>query len=590
VPPLPKIWKIAEPAPSTFLAQVPHVHRVLAQILYNRGLRDPAVIEAFLQGSTLVRNPYSLKGLPEAVTRIRRALRQGERIAVYGDFDADGVTSTTLLVQALRACGGQVEPYIPHRVDEGYGLNNRALTFLHQQGFALVITVDCGIRSLAEADHARTLGLDLIITDHHHVGAELPNAFAVINPRQAGCRYGFSGLAGVGVAYRVAQGLLRAVNANLPRGAPPPSLDESDLLDLVALGTVADIVPLLQENRELVRQGLARLNRTTRVGLQALMQQAGVTPGQADTTAIGFRLAPRLNAAGRLQSAMLAYRLLSSQDQTEAAELAAQLGHLNTQRQELTEQTVQRARRQIEANPGNGLLLLAEGDDFLHGVVGLAAGKLTEEFYRPTIVIERGPDFSHGSARSIPAFHITRALDQVAHLLERHGGHEAAAGFKIRTERLPQFREEIQAVAAAELAQQTLQPVFEIDAVVRLSDLDFGLLAVLQQLEPCGQDNRPPVLLARDCKVLEARTVGGEGAHLKLTLSDGGPPRDAIAFRQGHWLSRVRQRLDVVFALEANEYNGNRRLQLNVQDLKLSEGVLDAYQPTLMPTGAPSAG
>ncbi|MFZ1629135.1 MAG: single-stranded-DNA-specific exonuclease RecJ [Anaerolineae bacterium] len=584
MPPLPKIWKIAEPAPPAFLAQAPHLHRILAQILFNRGLRDPAAIESFLQGITLVKNPYNLKGLPEAVTRIRRALRQGERIAVYGDFDADGVTATTLLVQTLRACGGQVEPYIPHRVDEGYGLNNRALTFLRQQGFALVITVDCGIRSVAEAEHARALGLDLIITDHHHVGAELPDALAVINPRQPGCRYGFSGLAGVGVAYRVAQGILRAVSANQPRDSRGPGLDESDLLDLVALGTVADIVPLLQENRELVRQGLVRLNRTPRVGLQALMQQAGVTTGQADTTAIGFRLAPRINAAGRLQSAMLAYQLLSTQDQAEATALASQLGQLNTKRQELTEQTVQAARRQIEANPGNGLLLLAEGDDFLHGVVGLAAGKLTEEYYRPTIVIERGPDFSHGSARSIPAFHITRALDRVAHLLERHGGHEAAAGFKIRTERLPQFREEMQAVAAAELSQQTLLPLLEIDAVVRLSDLDFGLLGILQQLEPCGQDNRSPVLLARNCKVLEARTVGGEGAHLKLLLSDGGPPRDAIAFRQGHWLSRVRQRMDVVFALETNEYNGNRRLQLNVHDLKLSDETPDSYQPSFQPS------
>lgn len=588
MPPLLKTWKIAEPAPPAFLAQAPHLHRVLAQILFNRGLRDPAAIESFLQGTTLVKNPYNLKGLPEAVTRIRRALRQGERIAVYGDFDADGVTSTTLLVQALTACGGQVEPYIPHRVDEGYGLNNRALTFLRQQGFTLVITVDCGIRSVAEAEHARGLGLDLIITDHHHVGAELPVALAVINPRQSGCRYGFSGLAGVGVAYRVAQGILRAVSANQPRDSRGPGLDESDLLDLVALGTVADIVPLLQENRELVRQGLARLNRTGRVGLQALMQQAGVTAGKADAAAIGFRLAPRLNAAGRLQSAMLAYQLLSTQDAAEATALAAQLSQLNTKRQELTEQTVQAARRQIEANPGNGLLLLAEGDDFLHGVVGLAAGKLTEEYYRPTIVIERGPDFSHGSARSIPAFHITRALDRVAHLLERHGGHEAAAGFKIRTERLPQFREEMQALAAAELAQQPLQPELEIDAVVRLSDLDFGLLGILQQLEPCGQANRPPVLLAQRCKVLEARTVGGEGAHLKLTLSDGGPPRDAIAFRQGHWLSRVRQRMDVVFALETNEFNGNRRLQLNVHDLRLSDDTPDIYQPALLAAEIPT--
>lgn len=581
MPPLAKIWKIAEAAPPAFFAGVSHLHPVLAQALYNRGLREMDAIETFLQGAAVVKNPYTLKGLPEAVTRIRRALRQGERIAVYGDFDADGVTATTLLTQALRACGAQVMPYIPHRVDEGYGLNNRALTFLRQQGIGMVVTVDCGIRSLAEANHARMIGLDLIISDHHHVGPQLPAALAVINPRQEGCRYGFDGLAGVGVAFRLAQGLLRAVQANRARGEKGVDLTEDDLLDLTAIGTVADIVPLTQENRELVRRGLARLNRTPRLGLQALMQQAGVAAGQADATAIGFRLAPRINAAGRLESAMLAYQLLSSQNQEEALTLAAQLGQLNTRRQELTEQTVQRARAQIETRPGNGLLLLAEGDDYLHGVVGLAAGKLAEEFYRPTIVIERGPDFSHGSARSIPQFHITRALDRVAHLLERHGGHEAAAGFRIRTDRLPQFRDEIEAVAAAELSGQTLQPTLDIDAAVRLSDLDFGLLALLQQMEPCGQGNRAPLLLARDCQVLAARTVGGEGAHLKLTLSDGGAPCDAIAFRQGHWLSRVRRRMDVVFTLEANDFDGNRRLQLNVSDLRLAAATPDAYQPHL---------
>ncbi len=580
MPPQPKRWHILPPPPPEFLARHSELGPVLGQILYHRELRDSAAIEAFLRGTTRVKNPYTLKGLPEAVTRIRRGLRQGERMAVYGDFDADGVTSTTLLVQALRAVGAQVEPYIPHRVDEGYGLNNHALTFLRERGCTLVITVDCGIRSVREAEHARAIGIDLIITDHHHLGPQLPAAYTIVNPRQPDCRYGYQGLAGVGVAYRLAQGVLRAVSSGDRRRTG--DLDETDLLDLVALGTVADIVPLTAENRDLVRQGLERLKSTRRTGILALMDNAGVTPDQVDTTAIGFRLAPRLNAAGRLKSAMLAYQLLSSEEMGEAQQLAAQLSALNQQRQTLTEQTVLQARQQIEENPGNGFLLMAEGDSFLHGVVGLAAGKLAEEYYRPVVVIERGPLVSHGSARSIPEFHVTEALDQVAHLLERHGGHAAAAGLTVRTVRLPALRAALQEVAATTLADQTLRPTLQIDAEVRLSDLDWGLHALLQQLEPCGEKNPAPVLLARSCQVVEARTVGSEGAHLKLKLTDGWTTRDAIAFRQGAWVSRLRNRIDVVFNLEANTYNGNRTLQLNVLDLAVAASASTSYQPSLI--------
>ncbi len=580
MPPQSKRWQVLAPPPPEFLARFSELGPVLGQILYHRALTDGAAIEAFLRGTTRVKNPYTLKGLPEAVTRIRRGLRQGEKMAVYGDFDADGVTSTTLLVQTLRAVGAQVEPYIPHRVDEGYGLNNHALTHLGERGCTLVITVDCGIRSVQEAQHARQIGIDLIITDHHHLGPELPAAYAIVNPRQPDCRYGYTGLAGVGVAYRLAQGILRAVTNGDHRSTS--GLEETDLLDLVTLGTVADIVPLTAENRDLVRLGLDRLKTTQRTGLLALMENAGITPDQIDTTAIGFRLGPRLNAAGRLKSAMLAYQLLSSQDMGEARQLAAQLGALNQQRQTLTEQTVLQARQQIEENPGNGYLLMAEGDNFLHGVVGLAAGKLAEEYYRPVIVIERGPQVSHGSARSIPEFHVTAALDQVAHLLERHGGHAAAAGLTVRTDRLPALRTALQEVAAASLTGQPLQPTLQIDAEVRLGDLDWGLYGLLRQLEPCGEDNPTPALLARSCQVVEARTVGSDGAHLRLKLSDGWTTRDAIAFRQGAWLSRLRNRIDVVFNLEANTYNGNRSLQLNVLDLAVASSAEPSFQPSLL--------
>ena len=564
-------WQIAPPAPADHLARFPQISPLIVQLLYNRGLTAPHDVRDFLAGAHPDVNPFRLRGMNQAVTRLRQAIRRGELVAVYGDFDADGVTATALLVDTLSALGARVRPYIPHRVDEGYGLNTRALHQLASQGVKVVVTVDCGTRSIREVSYGRKLGLDFIITDHHSVGDEVPPALAVINPKQRDCPYPFKDLAGVGVAFKLAQALLRA-NHQVPVAQSEISVEEEDLLDLAALGTVADLVPLLGENRSLVRRGLERLNAAERLGLRAMIAQAGLKLGQIDATTIGFVLGPRLNAAGRMDDAATSYDLLTSRSPDEAANLAQELEELNRRRQRLTAETLNRAKDQVLAAGESEKLLFAAGEGFLSGIVGLVAGRLTEEFYRPTLVVELGPEKSRGSARSIPEFNITAALDQCSDLLVRYGGHAAAAGFTVANDNLDALQARLKELAAEQLEGVELTPTLLIDAEVELSEMDWATQAQLTKLEPCGYANPAPLLLSRQAIVRNARAVGAEGRHLKLALSDGRPAWDAIAFRQGDWADDLPRgsRIDVVYSLEVNEWRGRKRLQLNVKDLRPS--------------------
>lgn len=571
-----KTWLVQPKAPASHLARLSHVAPLIVQLLWSRGLENPAEVEAFLAGAATVDNPFRLQGMNEAVERIRRAIRNGERISVYGDFDADGVTATALLVQTLNDLGAIVRPYIPHRVDEGYGLNNNALSELARSGQQLIITVDCGIRAVDEVAFANRLGLDVIVTDHHSVGPVLPPALAAINPKRSDCGYPFKGLAGVGLAYKLAQALLRTQRQSPARRDLTVDLDEADLLDLVALGTVADLAPLLGENRALVRRGLERINKPQRPGLQALIAKSGLAPGKISSTSIGFILGPRLNAAGRLESAMLAYELLQTDDVFRAASLSTELDHLNARRQQLTAQSVAAAQAQIEADGADEFLYLVESAEFKSGIVGLVAGRLAEQYYRPSLVVELGDRQSRGSARSIAEFDITRALDRcaAAGLLVKHGGHAAAAGFTVENRKLPALKAALQQIAAEELDGKDLHPKLLIDAELPLGDVDHATLGLLQQLEPTGYANPQPTLLSRRVQVRDARKVGADGAHLKLVVSDpeAGPRReaawDAIAFRQGHWYGKLPRQVDLVYKLEENLWNGNARLQLVVEDLR----------------------
>lgn len=561
-----KQWIVASPAPPDVIHEYRGINSVIAQILYNRGFTSPSEADEFLQVTDELINPFEMKGMNEAVRRIRLAIRRKELIIVYGDFDADGVTSTALMMQTLTALGAVAKPYIPHRVDEGYGVNSQALIRLAHEGAKLIITVDCGIRSVSEIEDGIAAGLDIIVTDHHSIGPEIPQTIAVLNPKQVDCNYPEDMLAGVGVAFKLADALLR-VSAVQDR--QQLNLQLEDLLDLVAIGTVADLAPLDRlENRLLVQRGLAVLNRAQRPGIRALLEVSNVEPGKVSAMTIGFALGPRINAAGRLESAMIAFHLLTAKDYEHALALAQQLQSLNVQRQELTRQAQESVRQSLALNEVASPLIFASGQ-FKSGIVGLVAGRLTEEFFRPAVIMEEGELESRASCRSIPQFDITRALDQCADLLVRHGGHAQAAGFTVVNVNIPALREKLMRLAADTLAGQDLRPMLEIDADLTGYPLSEKLVEELKRLEPTGYMNPTPIFMLTNLRVLDKRSVGKDSQHIKLKLAHGKyPPMDAIGFGLGHWMSELPQNIDAAFQLEINEWNGYRTLQLNLQDIR----------------------
>ena len=537
---------------------------VLKQILFNRGYGTDDKARAFLKAEPNSNtNPFQLTGMQSAVDRIQYALDNNEPIAIYGDYDVDGVTSTALLVQALEGLGANVRGYIPNRFDEGYGLNTDALDSLKQEGVKLVITVDCGIRSPDEALHARTIGLDLIISDHHHPdGLTIPPALAVINPKQHGDPYPDKELAGVGIAYKIAEALINNQQTSV-------SLQLDDLLDLVALGTVADLAPLVGENRTLVRRGLKQIRETKRQGLFSLAGVANTQINKITAGNIGFMLGPRLNASGRLESALASFELLTTTDIMRAGQLAQQLDVQNRQRQSITKSMQAQAEALALEEDPDTFLFFAAHEDFNPGVVGLAASRLAEVYYRPAIVAAKGAEETRGSCRSIPEFHITDALDLCKDLLVRHGGHAAAAGFTVRNENIPELVTRLKGIAKETLEGKDLRQTLTADMEVALEELNFDVLKHLAYLEPTGYGNPDAVFVARDAKVKSSRTVGAEGRHLKVSLEDSrGATYDSIGFRMGDLQSSLPPRVDALFTLEANEWNGRTTLQLNLKDIK----------------------
>ncbi|MCL5959829.1 MAG: single-stranded-DNA-specific exonuclease RecJ, partial [Chloroflexi bacterium] len=510
-------------------------------------------------------DPFLLRGMNSAVDRIEKALRDRELIAVYGDYDVDGVTAATLLVQALESMGGRVMPYIPHRVDEGYGLNCAALETLAQQGATVVATVDCGIASVEEVSFGNGLGLDIIVTDHHSISGELPPAAAVINPKQAGCSYPFKDMAGVGVAFQLVRALAR-------RRDHLDGLRGRDMLDLVALGTIADVVPLVGENRLLVKHGLKALNQTSRPGLLALIAKSGLRLGEIDSWNVAFSLAPRLNAAGRMDHASIAYQLLRSTSPEEASSLADELDEKNTERQRLTEAILSEARAQAAMQAQENKLLLLSGADWSPGVIGLVASRLVEEYSRPALVMNRGETDSHGSARSITGFNIVGALESCSELLTRYGGHSQAAGFSLANANLEDLTQRLLDLAELEIRPEDLQPEVRIDAEIALKDVTWKTHRLLEELAPFGQGNPAPLFVAYGAKVVEIRPVGSEGQHLRLKLQDprSGRVSEAIGFDLGHLAQPLERAVfvDLVFSIEAREWNGNRTLQLKLKDAR----------------------
>ena len=550
-------WQIQPPIPSDHPLRRTAFAPVIRQLLYNRGITDPGEAELFLNPcSRLCGDPMLMPDMPEAVARIYRGLMTGEKMAVYGDFDVDGITATALLVKGISALGGLVEPYIPHRLQEGHGLNSSALNELKAKGISLVITADCGVTGVEQVRKIGRSGVDVIISDHHLPGDVLPAAAAVVNPHRVDSRYPYTELAGVGVAYK----LLSALYRSMGREA-----EAEQYLYLVALGTVADMVPLLTENRFLVVQGLAALKACRHPGVRELALQAGVNLEKISTENISWALAPRLNASGRLEHAISSYRLLITESEVEARQLAAGLGEQNRERQRLTSAAYVLAREQVVSR-GIGSILVASHTDFPGGILGLVAGKLTEEFNLPSVVIQLGEENCHASCRSIPEFNINQALGQCAEHLGHFGGHAQAAGFGLPTGNLPAVLEKLNAIATAELASLDLRPKLEIDARVRLSDLNLAGYRLLQQMAPFGQDNPAPLFLSCGVKVVETRPMGSEGRHLRLKVRQGSITRDAVAFDVGARSEDMDVPLDIVYNFEMDEWNGDSRLRLNIRD------------------------
>jgi single-stranded-DNA-specific exonuclease len=527
---------------------------VSASVLVRRGYGDPEAARAFLDARPVSHDPLLLGAMDEACAAIRSAVANGRRICVHGDYDVDGICATALAVRILRRLGAAADWHLPSRFDEGYGVSRETIGRLAEEGYGLVITVDCGITAADEIAEARALGLLVVVTDHHRPGDRLPDC-PIVAPRPS--EYPFKDLSGTGVVYKLGQALL-GVDESL----------EADL-DLVALATVADVVPLVDENRGLVAAGLRRIARSAKPGLAALMRAASVDPATVDSGAIGFRLAPRINAAGRLGHPLPALDLLLTDDPDEARRLAGELEGLSRTRQAVEERILREALEQVASWPEalrsrRGYVL--SGEEWHQGVIGIVASRLVERFNRPVVLIAGGEESWRGSGRSIAAFDLHAALAACAADLERFGGHRAAAGLSILPERVEAFAAAFALHAATVLPAEELHPIVQVDAIVRGDELTLDLVEELERLAPFGLGNPAVTLLAPACQLGELSAVGG-GKHLRLAVRAGGVRSGAIAFGQGRLLDSLRRdgRHDVVFCLGANRWNGTVSPQLVVR-------------------------
>ncbi|HEY33261.1 MAG TPA: single-stranded-DNA-specific exonuclease RecJ [Dehalococcoidia bacterium] len=556
-----KRWNLLPRIPGQILTRASDLSPLMAQLAFNRGLADLSQLEPFLAADErLTADPFLLPDMQQAVGRVYRALLSGENIAVYGDFDADGITATALLVQGLGFLGARTIPYIPSRLGEGHGLRANVLRQLHDEGVSLVITVDCGVTGLSEVQKARRMGLDVVITDHHTPLDEVPPAAAVVNPKLPGSSYPFSELAGVGVAYKLLEALLRSIGKERHL---------EGLLDLVALGTVADMTPLLSENRYLVKRGLELINTAPRLGLREMIGQSGLTIGKVASENISWVIAPRLNTASRMDHALPSYELLMTDSPERAQQLAGWLEKRNVERQELTSKATARAREQV-LERGVSPLLMVGDESYPAGIAGLVAGRLSDEFYRPTVVVGVGSRTSSGSCRSIPEFNIIDALSRCSNLFTRFGGHAQAAGFVLPTRNLPVLQEKLLEMAATELTGIDLRPRLDIDAEVTLLELTGDTYQSIQQLAPFGQGNPLPAFLSRGVEVVDCRTMGSNGDHLRLKLKQGGITWDAVGFGMGADQPEITALLDIVYNVEIDHWSGQLMLRLNLLDFAVA--------------------
>ena len=550
------------------LAAELNVPQVVASILVGRKLTTFNECKKFFRPCLEdFHDPFLFRDMERAVSRIRQAIDAGEKIIIYGDYDVDGVTSTVLLIKALRRIGANCDYYLPNRLTEGYGVSDGGIRRAAQNGASLIITVDCGITSCIQADLASSLGIDLIITDHHEPKEKLPRAFAIINPILPGSGYPDKSLAGVGVALKLCQALGTAAGRGQEFWL--------DLLELAALGTAADIVPLTGENRVIASLGFSQMQDSAITGLRALIEGQGLTGKKLSTSEVVFQIAPCINAAGRLGDPKRGVELLLTEDRALAALYAKELREANLERRALDSSVADEAARWIEANcsPEKDFSIVAGSADWHIGVIGIVASRMAERFCRPSILFSLGEDgTARGSGRSIPGLHLLDALGECSALLESYGGHAAAAGLQIRNDKIDEFREKFNSVIKERLSPDDLVPKVIADAEAPITSITNKLLRIIKQMEPFGPGNMRPILLCRDLKHRFApRTVGQNQNHLKLSLSSQGVVMDAVAFNFGERIAEVSssQALTVAFALEENEWNGKVSLQMNVKGISV---------------------
>ena len=538
------------------------------RVLLNRGITNTDQARRFLfPALSDLPDPFSMKDMEKAIGRISRAIREKERITLFGDYDVDGTTATALLLLFLKRAGARVDFYLPHRQKEGYGLSIEAIKKIHAQGTKLMITADCGITNAEEIRWAMENELDVIVTDHHEVPEFLPPALAVLNPKQKNCPYPFKELAGVGVAFNLVIALRSALRREgFFSEREVPNLKE--YLDLVALGTVSDVVPLIGVNRILAKFGLMQLTLSARPGIVALKGVSGIGEMPVDTTGINFRFAPRINAAGRLGDAEEVVRLFVSKDETEAREIAAHLNDLNSLRQRIEEKILAEARDMIDAlaaDQKRKSFVLAS-HDWHPGVIGIVASRLAEEYNRPTILIALKENLGKGSGRSIDPFSLYQGLKACRSWVEKFGGHEQAAGLVIRQECIPSFSQAFEEVVARNLTEEDFIPCLALDGLAKLEQMNESFLSELESLAPFGTGNPEPILGLEDLAVLDSRRVGN--GHLRLRIKEGRFIREAIGFRMASWHPLSREHMNMAFSPQISTYQGRRTLQLKIVDLQ----------------------
>lgn len=574
-----KLWQVKKKVNEEFIKKFPEYDFLILQLLYNRGIDDQKKIDEFFNPdySSDLFDPFLLKDMDRAVDRILLAIKNKERVGIFGDYDADGVTSSVLLTELFKKIGLAGQVYIPDRVSEGYGMNKKAIDWLAKKDIKLIVSCDCGVSNREEIDYAKEKhGIDCVITDHHHVPYDYDKKYIVVDSKRKNDKYPYKELAGVGIAFKLAQALNTRINflikSNKFSNVKLEDGWEKSLLDLVTIGTIADCSPIISENRTLIKYGLKILQETKRIGLQSLMKNARVEPKTVDSDGIGFAIAPRINSAGRMDHASASYKLLITDDLEKAVWLAKKIDKTNSSRQYLTSKLVDEAKKKI-GDVSKQKVLMASGWKWPLGVVGIVAGRICEEYNRPTLICGKGLTECVGSARSIPAFDVIDAITSCKDLLLEFGGHKQAAGFSLKNENFEKFHEKLEKIAEEKLKGKDLQPIIEIDSEIDFKNVNWDLYEKLLDFEPHGIGNQKPLFLAKNVQIINAYPVGKTKKHLKMKIKSDSDSRifDVIGFNHGHRIEELNQngKMDIVFNLDCNEWNGEKLLQLKLVDFKI---------------------